>query len=260
MKVSCLILTYNEEDRIRLPLTHALKWADEVIVADKNSGDNTRDIAEGMGAKVFSIPFSPQGHEKHEQFVGYAKNDWVWGFTPGEVPTKEMIEAGLSMVGEARELIMIPHKYYSFGIHHRASPWSISYQPRLYNRSKVTFTGVAHEPIRANKVEHVPYSDTRYVLHQTHASAPDFMRSHADYMINEAQNGEPKAVIKRALDQLSAWDSAWKGNQELFPQAMGWKLYWLGVALHAWERENPETKQQYHKRALDLLDSDWLAR
>ena len=34
MKITALILTYNEEKRIRIAVSHALKWADEVCVVD----------------------------------------------------------------------------------------------------------------------------------------------------------------------------------------------------------------------------------
>jgi glycosyltransferase involved in cell wall biosynthesis len=60
MKITAVILTYNESARIRIALSHALIWADEVCVVDKLSTDDTREIAQSMGAKVFTIPFSKQ--------------------------------------------------------------------------------------------------------------------------------------------------------------------------------------------------------
>ena len=99
--ITCLILTYNEESRIHIALTHALAWADEVIVLDKHSTDSTREIALRMGARVHLIPFSRQGHERYEDMIAPATHDWVWHFTPGEVPTRRVIE-------EARRLLSSP--------------------------------------------------------------------------------------------------------------------------------------------------------
>ena len=131
-KVTCTILTYNEESRVRIALTHALKWADEVLVIDKGSGDNTCDIAREMGAHVYTIPFSKQGHEDIASYCHYAMHDWVWGFTPGEVPQRKCIENALKLATDDSDVVVIPHKYYSFGQHHKDSPWYYSGQLRLF--------------------------------------------------------------------------------------------------------------------------------
>lgn len=257
MKISCCILTYNEAERIRTALTHAFKWADEVCVIDKGSTDETRTIADEMGAKVYVIPFSRQGHEDLAQFASFAQNDWVWGFTPGEVPTKELIEHGKSLISEEVDLIRIPMMYYSFGIHNPKSPWSWSLQPRLYNRKRVTFTGLAHDPIKAERAVNMDPTATRYVLHQTHSDAQSFMRAHSDYMINEANNGTPQEAMARAWYRLGQFDSVFQENGQLIPQMAGWKIYWLGVLLHAWERQAPNVKELYKARANDLLGREW---
>lgn len=257
MKITCVILTYNEASRIRIALTHALKWADEVLVVDKGSTDDTREIADQMGAKVAVMNFSLQGHEDNAQMAAFASNDWVWGFTPGEVPTRAVIEAGRELVSDVVDLIYVPMRYYSFGVHSIDSPWAGGYQPRLYNQRRVKFTGVAHSPIQAERIAQIQNPDQCYVLHQTHATAKDFMRSHADYMQNEAKNGTPDEVIARAEQAISAWVHRLNSQPALFPQARAWRLYWLGVALHAWERKSPGIPEEYRQRAAQALSEHW---
>lgn len=256
MKITCLILTFNEQDRIRIALTPAMKWADEVVVVDKGSSDNTRDIAEGVGAKVCTIPFSRQGHESLSDMAACAANDWVWHFTPGEVPTKKLIELGKTLVSDSVDLIMVPMYYYSFGLHHDKSPWAGGWQPRLYNRKRVTFTGNAHDPIRAERKYRIPCLHGQHILHQTHPTAQDFMRTHADYMVNEAAQGTPKESFDRATKAHGAFDGAFLGDQTLTPHMLAWKLYWLGVALHAWERAQDDIPKQYQERATAALE-EW---
>jgi len=255
MKISCVILTYNEAGRIGTALTHALKWAGEVVVVDKSSTDQTREIASEMGARVAVIPFSRQGHESIEEILSHTTHDWTWGFTPGEVPTKALIDAGKALISDDLDCIAIPLKYYSFGVHNTSSPWSISSQARLIHRKRVQFTGQAHNPVlaAADRTAFIPYSEDCYALHQTHSGAGEFMRAHADYAPNEAANGDPQEAVQRAMQMVSAFNPAFKEHSELLPQELGWKIYWLSVALHAWERDHPHTKQQYAKRAEKAL-------
>lgn len=257
MKITALILTYNEAERVHIALSHAVKWADEVLVIDKGSTDGTQEIARERGVHVYSIPFSRQGHEDISSYVHYAFNEWVWGFTPGEVPTRGLIDAGRAAIGDDVDLVMVPMKYYSFGVHSESSPWSGGWQPRLFNRHRVKLTGIAHDPLRAERVRSIPKSETCYCLHQTHATATDFMRSHADYMINEAANGAPDEIVARAMQQITNWQAALGSDPALYGQALGWRIYWLGVALHAWERACPGIKQAYSDRADAMCGTEW---
>jgi glycosyltransferase involved in cell wall biosynthesis len=54
--VSVFILTRNEEANIAACL-QSVDWADEVFMVDSLSTDRTVEIAEAMGAQVYSHPF-----------------------------------------------------------------------------------------------------------------------------------------------------------------------------------------------------------
>lgn len=51
-KVSSITLTYNEANNIRECL-NSISWCDEHIVIDEYSDDNTKSIAESIGADVY---------------------------------------------------------------------------------------------------------------------------------------------------------------------------------------------------------------
>jgi ribosomal protein S18 acetylase RimI-like enzyme len=174
------------------------------------------------------------------------------------VPTKKCIEEAKKLISDEVDLIVIPHKYYSFGVHNKASPWSVSGQLRLFNRKRVEFTGIAHAPIKAERFVRLHPAEDCYVLHQTHTTAESFMRAHCDYMINEGNNGTPQEVTNRAMQMFGFFDKGFTENKDMQGQEFGWKLYWLGVAMHAWFRDNPGIGQQYQKRALDHLNEHWL--
>jgi len=54
-KLSVYIIAFNEEEKIKQAL-ESVKWADEIIVADSFSTDNTAVIAKKYGARVIQIP------------------------------------------------------------------------------------------------------------------------------------------------------------------------------------------------------------
>ena len=52
VRLSCYIITFNEEKRLARTLNKIKDVADEIIVVDSGSTDNTVEIAEKDGAKV----------------------------------------------------------------------------------------------------------------------------------------------------------------------------------------------------------------
>lgn len=236
--ISVLLSTYNEEHRIEAFLKHALQWADEILLCDKGSTDATVTKARFMGARVESVPYSPQGHEDTVANIAKCKHDWVFLMTPGEVPTPELIrciKAKLVMLGEQVDVFGIPKKLYSFGIHDPRSPWSIGCQPMLFHRKRATISNRVHGNIQAGRFHPIPYSETCYVLHPTHSTVSDFLRAHVDYIFAEAESRKPDELIQFALENLNAYNFG-NNARELFGHQCAWKMYWLGCCLAAWEK------------------------
>lgn len=74
--ISAIILTKNEEKNIKDCL-ESLSWCDEKIVIDDESEDNTRDIAQKTGAKVFTHRLSNFSDQRNFG-LEKAKGDWVF--------------------------------------------------------------------------------------------------------------------------------------------------------------------------------------
>jgi glycosyltransferase involved in cell wall biosynthesis len=64
--VSVVVLTRNEEANV-VACLESLRWAAEVVVVDSGSEDRTVEIAQALGAKVFSHPF--EGHAKQRNWA-----------------------------------------------------------------------------------------------------------------------------------------------------------------------------------------------
>lgn len=73
--LSVIIITKNEEDRIKVCL-ESVKWADEIIVVDNGSSDNTLEIAKKYTDKILTFKdqdFATIRNKGMEQ----VKGDWI---------------------------------------------------------------------------------------------------------------------------------------------------------------------------------------
>ena len=82
MKISATIITFNEEDNIR-EACESVAWADEVIVVDSGSTDQTREIAESCGACVIQNEWPGFAAQK-EFATEQAAHDWIFSLDADE--------------------------------------------------------------------------------------------------------------------------------------------------------------------------------
>lgn len=74
-KLTVLIPTFNEEDRLRDCLT-SIQWADEILVVDSFSTDKTLDIAQEFGAKIVQHDY--QSHASQLNWaIPQCRNEWI---------------------------------------------------------------------------------------------------------------------------------------------------------------------------------------
>jgi glycosyltransferase involved in cell wall biosynthesis len=90
-KLSVVIITFNEERNIAKCIESVQPIADEILVIDSLSTDNTKAIAESLGAKVIEHAF-----EGHIQQKNWAKNqaqfEFVLSLDADEMLTSELVE------------------------------------------------------------------------------------------------------------------------------------------------------------------------
>ncbi|MCB1735996.1 MAG: glycosyltransferase family 2 protein [Gammaproteobacteria bacterium] len=83
--LSAVVITRNEASRIKACLD-ALAFADEIVVVDSGSDDDTIAIARTAGARVIQQDWLGYGAQK--QFaVAQARHDWVFCVDADEIPT-----------------------------------------------------------------------------------------------------------------------------------------------------------------------------
>lgn len=143
MKLSVAIITFNEEANLRRTLQPLLGLADEIIVLDSFSTDNTLSIAAEMGAKTFQEPWPGHIAQKNSA-LKKCSGEWLLSLDADEVLPPELVE-------EIRHVLNNPaatngyainrHTYYLGRLLKYA--WQPDWKLRLVRRSaKPRWTGM----------------------------------------------------------------------------------------------------------------------
>ena len=91
MQLSVYIITLNEEARIEATIKQAQKVADEIVVVDSGSKDQTVEIAKNLGAKV--IHHDWETYCKQKSFAEkQCANDWVLMLDADEVLSEDLVK------------------------------------------------------------------------------------------------------------------------------------------------------------------------
>ncbi len=135
--ISAVIITRNEEENIGKCLAAVQQVAEEIIIVDSLSTDNTIEIAKNFGAKIFSSEWKGFGLQKNLG-LGYAANNYVLALDADEVLTDEAIDEikylklnGLNGVYELPLLNFYFGKFLKHGLEYP------NYKKRLFDKTKV---------------------------------------------------------------------------------------------------------------------------
>jgi len=88
--ISVVLATFNEENNIKACLDSVKGWVDEMIIIDEFSTDKTKEIAEGLGAKVYQEPHEQIFHITKNKAISKAKSAWILQLDADERITPEM--------------------------------------------------------------------------------------------------------------------------------------------------------------------------
>ena len=150
MKISAVIITFNEENHIAEAI-RSVEWADEIVVIDSESTDRTREIAASLGAKV-QVNKWPGFSAQKQLAADSAENDWILSLDADErvsAGLRDEIEGLRSDANTPADGYRIPRLSYYMGKAIRHGGWYPDFQLRLFDRRKGRWNGaVIHESVK----------------------------------------------------------------------------------------------------------------
>lgn len=146
-KISVVINTFNEEKYIEQAIKSVL-WADEILVCDMQSDDNSAVLAKKLGAKVIFHKRLEFVEPARNFAISKASNEWVLVMDPDEeIPEplsnrlKEIVKKPI-----VSTYVEIPRKNIIFGKWMKASMWWPDYKPRFFKKGHVIWSDRIHRP------------------------------------------------------------------------------------------------------------------
>ena len=146
--LSVILITKNEEKNIRACL-ESVAWADEIIVVDSGSTDDTVRICEEMGAQVFIYADWPGFGTQKNRALNHASKGWVFSIDADERVSPELRAELLQATNEGRaQGYYVPRLSQFCGkfIHHCG--WYPDHVLRLFRRDAGRFSdSLVHESV-----------------------------------------------------------------------------------------------------------------
>ena len=151
MPVTATVITLNESANLRAAL-ESLSWADEIIVVDSESTDDTAAIARGFTDKVMVRPWP--GYIAQKNFAAeHATHDWILSLDADERISPALAEEIRAIVRQRPSAAgyRMPRVTFHLGRWIRSTDWYPDYQLRLYDRRRARWAGrYVHESVKAD--------------------------------------------------------------------------------------------------------------
>ena len=146
--ISVNIIVKNEEQTIANAINSVKSFADEIIVIDTGSDDNTPQICTRLGCEVYHHQWKDNFSEARNTAIDYSRGDWIFVidadevalFSGDDLPTEQMSNPNIGGVNveivnhidSENESLISKHRY-----------------TRMFRRGEdIRFSGSIHEQIR----------------------------------------------------------------------------------------------------------------
>jgi glycosyltransferase involved in cell wall biosynthesis len=168
-KLTVTVITRNESANLDAALA-SVRWADEIVVVDSDSTDDTIAIARRHTDRVETRPWPSYSAQKNHA-ASIAAHDWILSLDADERVTPALADEIKTLLAAepARRGYRVPRISHYLGRWIRGTDWYPDYQLRLYDRRAAEWNGRrVHESVQLKAGDpgrltqdllHYPYRD-----------------------------------------------------------------------------------------------------
>lgn len=198
-KLSVIILTQNEEKNIADCIRSAY-FADEIVIVDSGSTDNTKELAEKLNARFLYHPMTEEGFAGQRNFaLTQTDAEWVFYLDADERVTLDAADQIQEAVARNEQKVYrIRRENIVFGQRMHYGAHRPDYAVRLAPRKRIIWAGNVHEEVRTSlSVGKL----TGCLEHYTYTTWEKYFVKFNQYttLAAEAMYAERKSVTKAAI-------------------------------------------------------------
>jgi glycosyltransferase involved in cell wall biosynthesis len=146
--ISVVIIAKNEAERIEACL-QSVSWADEIVVVDSGSTDDTGEVVQRFTSRIYDIPWRGFGPQK-QAAVELATHDWILSVDCDERVTPELTDEimGILSSENKQRAYSIPRRTFLGSNEIRHCGWYPDRTVRLFDRRTACFSSdMVHEQV-----------------------------------------------------------------------------------------------------------------
>jgi len=202
--LSVVLIAFNEGHHIAKCLLAAQEVADEIVVIDSGSTDDTVEVCTAYGAKVITHPWS--GYSEQKNFGNTQTSfDWILSIDADEVLNEALIQSILKWKHAPQSACFKRMTNYC-GTFIKHGGWYPDVKVRLFNKQETNWEGTIHEVLRGLSKENTFLLEgdclhySYYSVEQHYAQAEKFTTIQAEDLF---QHGKKSPWFKRVFNPIS---------------------------------------------------------
>mgnify|MGYP001612697644 FL=1 len=260
-RISAVVNTLNEEKKIGRCLASLKGFANEIVVVDMMSTDQTREIAKKYGARVFKHKRMGYVEPARNFAIEKAKNEWVM-----MLDADEEIKEGLKIFLKQEikkpqaDYYRIPRKNIIFGKWMKHSGWWPDMNIRFFKNGAVSWNEIIHSvPMTVGKGLDLPLKEDMAIRHRHYSSVEEYITRMNKYTTIQAKDLNKNGVefkwrdvlIKPAAEFLRRYfaEAGYKDGLHGLTLSLLQVMSELTVYVKLWQ------KQKFRKRKIDADDT-----
>ena len=240
--ISVVLITFNEENKIRKTIEAISSLTKDIIVIDSFSTDATKAICEELGVTFIQQTWAGYGNQKNTGHA-YAKHDWILSIDADEVVSSELLhELKTLTFSSEKQVFNIPFKTYFCNTLIKYGGWNPQFHIRLFNKKVTEWDSLAvHETLKSSSdIEVVTLKGT--IHHYSYDSFEDYNSKSEKYTDLFArrlkERGKKATWIKITISPVFTFVKEYFFKLGFLDGAMGFKIACLNYSY---------TKSKYRK-------------
>lgn len=188
-KLSVVINTLNEAEKVKSALSSVREIASEVVIIDMESDDNITEVAAKYKAKLYKHKRLPYVEPARNFAISKATSGWILVLDADEELTPDLRKKIKEIIENNNvDYVRIPRKNIIFGHFMEYAHWWPDFNVRLFKKGKVEWSNTIHAvPTVSGKGMDLDAKPNLAILHHTYDSIEKYIEHLNRYTTVQAE-------------------------------------------------------------------------